>query len=171
MGSINAIVFSCGSVALYRTGVDVQRWLAGSPPKRGRAIQTPPSLLLSCQTAPPSLANWTAGTNWMENHSGQAFLQNDRVPISGREEEGLGAEDAGPSGEPGQSQRASASWQTHNKHLRPRDDSQARMNKTMEGNKKNEQIITSTYMQGEVTYIEKNGTLQSILLLLVSHCI
>lgn len=46
------------------------------------------------------------------------------------------------------------------------DDSQAEMNKH-----ENEQIITSIYMQGEETYIEKNGTLQSILLLLVSYCI
>lgn len=38
--------------------------------------------------------------------------------------------------------------------------------------KKQEEIITSTDMQGEVTYmLENNGTLQSILLLLVSHCI
>lgn len=35
-GLINAIVFSCGSVATYLTGVDVQRWRAGplAPPKK-----------------------------------------------------------------------------------------------------------------------------------------
>lgn len=32
-GLINAIVFSCGSVATYLTGVDVQRWSSGNPPR------------------------------------------------------------------------------------------------------------------------------------------
>jgi len=28
MGSLNAIMFSCGTVTFYLTGVDVRRWLA-----------------------------------------------------------------------------------------------------------------------------------------------
>lgn len=39
-GLINAIVFSCGSVATYLTGVDVRRWRAG-PPTSVRPLPPP----------------------------------------------------------------------------------------------------------------------------------
>lgn len=53
MGSINAIVFSCGSVALYLTGVDVQRWLAGSPPRKEAEQTSPPPPCSPAKLPPP----------------------------------------------------------------------------------------------------------------------
>lgn len=64
-GLINAIVFSCGSVATYLTGVDVQRWRAGplAPPKKkngGRKAAGKPALLYSVFFFSSS-ANWPVG--------------------------------------------------------------------------------------------------------------
>lgn len=109
MGSINAIVFSCGSVALYLTGVDVQRWLAGSPLRKEAEQTSPPSfaLLPNC-LPPPLLIGRLAQTGWKitpakrrSNLFFPPFLQNDRVPISSREEEeGWGPRMRAPVGNP-----------------------------------------------------------------------
>lgn len=80
-GLINAIVFSCGSVATYLTGVDVRRWRAGPPTsvrrppkKRGEEKQkaNQPLFFFCLHFFFCQLANWIAGTNWMENQSGRA---------------------------------------------------------------------------------------------------
>lgn len=64
MGSLNAIVFSCGTVTTYLTGVDVQRQACKSPQKSKR-----PPFPLVPTSLHMSLANWNIGINWMENHS------------------------------------------------------------------------------------------------------
>lgn len=75
-GLINAIVFSCGSVATYLTGVDVRRWRAGPPTssqKRERKAEGKPAPLFFClYFFFCQLADRIAGTNWMENQSGRA---------------------------------------------------------------------------------------------------
>lgn len=64
MGSLNAIVFSCGTVTTYLTGVDVQRQACKSPQKSNM-----PPFSLVPTSLHMSLANWNIGINWMENHS------------------------------------------------------------------------------------------------------
>lgn len=67
MGSLNAIVFSCGTVTVYLTGVDEQR--RPRPPQNGKLSPSP------CANFPflhTSLGNWNTGMNWMENGSEQA---------------------------------------------------------------------------------------------------
>ncbi|KAG7500424.1 hypothetical protein JOB18_017893 [Solea senegalensis] len=63
MGSLNAIVFSCGTVTIYLTGMGVQRWLA--VPTEMHPVPFPFCQLLC--TRP--FTNWNAGKNRMENHS------------------------------------------------------------------------------------------------------
>lgn len=148
MGSINAIVFSCGTITIYLTGVDVQRWLAVPTESK-----LPPFLL---PTSPRmSLANWNAGINWMENHSSQTQIQFCFPDLQGSSDRVATWRDEGT--EPGcgpcehvagHSKHQLAGKLTTNTYAW--DDCQAEMNKH-----ENEQIITSIYMQGEVTYIEK----------------
>lgn len=68
MGSLNAIVFSCGTVTIYHTGVDVQRWLAVLTESKLPPFPLPTFLHMS-------LANWNIGINWTENHSDQTQIQ------------------------------------------------------------------------------------------------
>lgn len=68
MGSLNAIVFSCGTVTIYLTGVDVQRRLAVPTGSKLPPFPLPTFLRMS-------LANWNTGINWMENHSDQTQIR------------------------------------------------------------------------------------------------
>lgn len=67
-GSLNAIVFSCGTVTIYLTGVAVQRWLAVPTESKLSPFLLPTFLHMS-------LTNWNIGINWMENHSDQTQIQ------------------------------------------------------------------------------------------------
>lgn len=116
MGSLNAIVFSCGTVTIYLTGVDVQRRLAVPTESKLSPFLVPTFLHMS-------LANWNIGIKWMENHSNQTQIQFCfqicRVKWVSALVKGLGngARMQALWGR-NQSQQTSASWQTHNKHLR-----------------------------------------------------
>lgn len=118
MGSLNAIVFSCGTVTIYLTGVDVQRRLAVPTESKLSPFLLPTSLHTS-------LANWNIGINWMENHSDRTQIQfcfqicGVRWVSAHSEGRGNGARMRALWGR-NQSQQTSASWQTHNKHLRLR---------------------------------------------------
>lgn len=69
MGSLNAIVFSCGTVTIYFTGVDEQRRLAVPTEK-----QTVPFPSANFPFLHMSLGNGTIGINCMENHSDQTQI-------------------------------------------------------------------------------------------------
>lgn len=116
MGLLNAIVFSCSTVTIYLTGVAVQCDGLRSPQKK----QTAPSSLsanLSC--ARPSLIGTLATKNWMENHPDRAQIQFLLPDLRGQAgDEGSGGQDAGPCEDAARHSTISASWQTHNKHLR-----------------------------------------------------
>lgn len=69
MSSINAIVFPCGTVTTYRTGVDGPRQPA--VPAEGAACP------LSLRPLPQhkSFTNWNIGIKWMENHFVYTLIQ------------------------------------------------------------------------------------------------
>lgn len=149
MGSINAIVSSCGAAAFSLTGGDMQQ-----RPQTPRRRQTAP--------LPSVPFRWEGlATEGMEIYSGRV-ADPISLPRSAKGQR-LGANTKGTRE---RSQHAGLARtqpvkRTTNTYACNR--CQAEMN-----NHENQKIITSIYMRGEETH-KKNGTLQSILLPLVSY--
>lgn len=124
MGSLNAIVFSCGTVTIYLAGVAVQCDGLRSPQKKAKR---PPPFFPFCQLVlRTSLANWNTGnekrTGWKITPTGRRSnfgFQICGVKRATRGESGGGGQDARPCEDAARRSTISASWQTHDKHLCP----------------------------------------------------
>lgn len=114
----------------------------------------------------PSCTNWNIGINWMENHSNQTQIQfcvqTSRVKWVS---EWNGARMRAWRGRK-QSQQISASWQQTPKPVTTREKSKKKKILRLKWIKKKEDYI---HKYAERKLIYKNGTLQSILLLLVLY--
>lgn len=144
MGSINAIVSSCGTATISLTGRDQQQRRSGPRRRQNGTSSVCPFLILK-------VGNGGDGNSLRpccRSHFASQIRKGRRLGAN-RKGRWSGARTRAWRGR-GRSRQTSASWQTDNKHLRLQNRSQAKRSKH-----ENQRRITSTYMRGENSYRKK----------------